>query len=138
MIGASKLRVVGAIGIVLVVLLSLIPAEVQLRTGSSKGYEHGAAYLLLAVVCCGGYHAKRSPLYTAALLTWLAGGLELAQFWSPGRTPSLADWFSGSFGALLGIAIYVAQRTVWERYLAVRLASRMKTQSAVRGRSDQK
>jgi VanZ family protein len=139
MLGASTLRVVGAIGIVLVILLSLIPADVQVRTGNSKGFEHGAAYVLLALALCGGYrNAKGSPLYTATLLISLAGGLELAQFWSPGRTPSLADWFSGSFGALLGIAIYAAQKTLWERYLAVRVASRMTTQNAVRGRSDQK
>ena len=114
MSGTLILRVVGAFGICLVVLLSVIPADVQFRTTASKGFEHAAAYLLLGLVLSKAYGSfKHSSAFVAFLLVLIAGALEVIQTWCPGRTPSVADWFAGGFGATIGVLLYVAQRGLW-------------------------
>ena len=111
------LRVVGVLGICLVILLSVIPGEVQVRTGSSKGLEYAIAYLVLALVLGAGYRSfKWAAIGIAILLTALSGTLELIQFWCPGRTPSVADWFAGVFGAVVGVALCDAPKVLRERY----------------------
>jgi VanZ family protein len=130
------LRVVGAFGICLVILLSVIPAEVQVRTGSSKGLEHAVAYLVLALVLGVGYRSFRwATTSIAILLTALSGALELIQFWCPGRTPSVADWFAGVFGAIAGVALCDAAKVLRKRYFEGQAPSASSIVASHRGAS---
>jgi len=105
------LRIVGLFGIFLIVLLSVIPADVQVRTGLSKGLEHMAAYLLLGFVLAAAYGGRRSsaPIIVALLIA-VSGALEIVQQWIPGRTVSLADWGAGAFGTLVGVLLHASLR----------------------------
>lgn len=115
------LRIVGIFGICLVVLVSVIPAEIQVRTTASKGFEHAAAYFLLGLVLTNAYRSiKGSTASITILLIVVSGALELIQTWCPGRTPSVTDWFAGVFGAI-GVLLNVALRGLGGGYLEGRV-----------------
>ena len=88
----------------LVLILSLVPHAYEIRTGAHKDLEHAVAYLLFAAVLGYGYGRPTRYVRLTVLLCGLSGILELAQFLSPGRTPSLLDFLASSFGAAVGTA----------------------------------
>jgi VanZ family protein len=111
------LRIVGAAGLLLTIWLSVIPADLQVRTSASKGFEHALAYFVLGFVLMAGYRpritrdgARRHRYDILLLLIGLAAVLEVVQHWSPGRTPSLTDWMAGVFGAVAGVSLFVVLR----------------------------
>lgn len=109
------LRIAGWLGVGLVVILSVIPADVQIRTGASKWLEHAAAYFLLgSVLACAYGTARRSVQWIALLLIGLSGSLEIIQNCCPGRTPSLDDWFGGMVGGTTAMTMYLALKGLRE------------------------
>ncbi len=92
------------LGCALVLVLSLVPHAYEIRTGAHKDVEHAVAYLLFAGVVGYGYGRPTRYVRLILLLCALSGFLELAQFLSPGRTPSLLDFLASSFGAAVGTA----------------------------------
>jgi VanZ family protein len=109
------LRIAGLFGIFMIVLLSVIPADVQVRTGLSKGLEHMSAYLLLGLVLAAAYGGRRSsaPIIVALLIA-VSGALEIVQQWIPGRTVSLVDWGAGVVGTLVGVLLHASLRELWQ------------------------
>ncbi len=91
-------RFAGFLGIAMIIILSVIPGEFRPDTGFSKIIEHAVAYLLVSAMLTVGGVLPRPALLLAAL----SALLEMAQFWIPGRTPALADFFASSTGAFLG------------------------------------
>jgi VanZ family protein len=85
-------RVAGAVVVCLIVLLSIIPGNMQIRTGAPKTVEHLAAYLLSGLILMQAFGSYRRAAIVIALLVVLAGALEILQLWVPGRTFALADW----------------------------------------------
>ena len=100
-------RAAGLFGLGLIVVLSIIPGEMQIRTSSPKGVEHFVAYLMVALALVLGY---RQRIYAPAISLFLiavAGALELFQTLVPGRTATLADWEAGTMGAIFGTVFAV-------------------------------
>jgi leader peptidase (prepilin peptidase)/N-methyltransferase len=84
-----------------IVALSLVPGDWRPSIGLAKGYEHFLAYFVVAAVLTT---ALRAGWPHIAALVVLAGMLEAAQGWIPGRDPNLVDFLGSSTGALLGFA----------------------------------
>jgi hypothetical protein len=85
-----------------ILILSLVPGDLRPSTGLPKALEHGIAYWIGAVVFSMAGRARWLHILGIVLL---AGALEFAQAWVPGRTPSPIDFFASSAGALLGFGL---------------------------------
>ncbi len=96
-------RVAGYLGYVMIVILSLLPAQTRPHTGVGGEYEHWIAYALVGGAFAAGYFATRAWLFAGLALTASAAVLELLQNFIPGRTPELAGFLASSLGAWFGI-----------------------------------
>jgi VanZ family protein len=89
-----------------------------MRTGTSKGFEHAAAYFVLGLVLANAYaRVKGSATYIAILLTGISGALELVQAWCPGRTPSVSDWLGGILGTSTAVLLHIGLKGLWGGHL---------------------
>ena len=88
--------------ILIIVILSLLPANDMARTGAPKWIEHFAAYAGTSFLLALGL---RRPTFMLAIpigLAALSGAMEVLQQLSPGRTMHLIDFLASSAGALAG------------------------------------
>jgi len=86
--------------VLLLAILSLLPADEMVRTNLGGHPEHAMAYAGTAAMMGLGYPAR---LYRSVpLLVVYAGVLELLQRLSPGRHPALEDWLAGFTAAVAG------------------------------------
>lgn len=99
--------------IVILVVLSLLPARDMIRTGAPKGVEHFIAYFLSAAILSAGI-GRKTEMRVAVGLVLLSGLMEGLQHFSPGRTPHLSDFVASSGGAAAG-ALAVAIWLTWHR-----------------------
>ncbi|WP_204165403.1 hypothetical protein [Methylobacterium sp. 17Sr1-1] len=110
-------RIAGLAGLAclpVLVWLSWIPKDWELRTGAAGQLEHLVAYAGTAGLLGLGF--PRGPAWRLALaLVLLAGILEIGQIWVPGRTAQVIDFAASAGGALLGLA---AARTLAGRRIA--------------------
>jgi len=112
---ASSFRVLrlGAWGcVILIAVLSLLPAQEMVRTNLGGHIEHATAYAGTAALLRLGYPAWRWQRMAATLPTY-GGLLEILQNFSPGRHPAVLDWVSSSTGALLGLAVIHIGNEIW-------------------------
>ena len=88
--------------VVLLAVLSLLPAKEMVRTGLDGHVEHAIAYAGTAFLLRLSYPdwGWKRP---ASGLVFYAAILEVLQTFSPGRHPAVEDWLAGSIGVLLGI-----------------------------------
>lgn len=104
---SSKLRrlciVAGSAGYVMIVVLSLLPAQTRPHTGVGGEYEHWIAYALVGGAFAAGYLATRPRVFAGLALTASSAILELLQNFIPGRTPELTGFLASSLGAWFGI-----------------------------------
>jgi VanZ family protein len=109
------LRVAGLAGIVALLVLSLLPGDIQapIRTGIPGVLEHFMAYATVAFCLRGGFTGKGSSVWIVTSLAVLAGLLELLQGLVPGRSPAIADAVAGFAGAWLGCKLGVIFRQRW-------------------------
>ncbi len=105
-----KLRAGAWFCVVLLAYLSLIPGELQVRTGFSGLLEHLVAYLGTAMLFALGYPQRR--LQIAVALVAYAGLLETLQAFSPSRTAHPLDACASGTCAVPGVVavIWVASR----------------------------
>jgi VanZ family protein len=103
-----SLRVCAWFCTILLAYLSLIPGDLQVRTGAPTLLEHFAAYFGTAMSFMLGYPRKR-VLITASLMVY-AGFLELGQLISPGRFASIVDATASisGVGAASALAILIS------------------------------
>jgi len=103
-----SLRVCAWFCTILLAYLSLIPGDLEVRTGAPTLLEHFAAYFGTAMFFMLGYPRKR-VLITASLMVY-AGFLELGQLISPGRFASIVDATASIFGvgAASALAILIS------------------------------
>lgn len=87
--------------VALVVWLSWIPREWEVRTGLAGQIEHVIAYAGTAGLLALGFGPARA-LRIGAILVLLAGILEIGQIWIPGRTAQVIDFLASGGGAILG------------------------------------
>jgi VanZ family protein len=92
--------------IIIVAVLSLVPAEQMTRTGLSGHVEHVLAYVATAFITATAYGERTIIWVIIALLTY-AGVLEFLQRFSPGRTSSLEDYLFSGVGVLIGVGAFV-------------------------------
>ncbi|AWN50303.1 hypothetical protein DK419_27895 [Methylobacterium terrae] len=86
------------------VWLSWIPKDWEVRTGAAGQIEHFVAYAGTAGLLGLGFaHAPTRRLGLA--LVGLAGVLEIGQIWVPGRTAQAIDFAASAGGALAGLAV---------------------------------
>lgn len=109
------LRVAGVIGVLALLVLSLLPGDIQapMRTGMPGALEHVAAYAAVAFCLRGGFTGRGSSVWIVASLTALAVLLELLQGLVPGRTPAVIDAVAGFAGAWLGCKAGVIFSARW-------------------------
>lgn len=86
--------------------LSLLPSNLEIRTGAPDELEHFLAYFIAAVLFSLGYPGRR--FLVAVTLVMTAVFLEALQVFAPGRSVRLLDaWFSGA-GAISGVVAALA------------------------------
>jgi VanZ family protein len=88
--------------IVLLAVLSWLPAAEMVRTGIGGHLEHATAYVLTAIIM--GLASRGAPrlFVQSLLLVTLAAILEVGQLVVPGRTMALLDFAASSTGAAVG------------------------------------
>jgi hypothetical protein len=97
----TQLRVLTWCCVVLLAVLSLLPAQQMVRTGLPGRLEHFVAYAGSAAIAMAGYGASRSG--TQIIGFWVyAGILVYLQHFSPGRHPAIEDFAASALVALCG------------------------------------
>ncbi len=90
--------------VALIALLSLLPAQEMVRTGLGGQLEHFIAYAGTGAIAALAY--RRVPAWRLAVaLAAYAGLLEIAQNFSPGRSPALIDATASALGAAAGLTL---------------------------------
>lgn len=91
--------------LIAILLLSLLPSTVMFRTSLSKEMEHVVAYLGAGFIFTLGWreYGGRASLIILVMLVALGGGMEIFQYYAPGRTPSWSDFWASGLGALIGV-----------------------------------
>jgi VanZ family protein len=88
--------------VLVLAILSLLPAQDIVRTGLPGELEHFAAYAGSGAIAIAGYGLKRGAARVIGCLWLYAGILEYLQHFSPGRHPTVADFGASAVGALCG------------------------------------
>ena len=97
----TSFRVLTWYCVILLAVLSLLPAQDMVRTGIPGQLEHFVAYAGSASTAVAGYR-RRGAVRIIGLFWIYAGILEYLQHFSPGRHPSIADFAVSALGALCG------------------------------------
>ena len=108
----TSLRVLTWCCVIILAVLSLLPAEQMVRTGLPGRLEHFVAYAGSAAIAMAGYGAGRGSMQIIGGFCVYAGILEYLQHFSPGRHPSIADFAASAIGALCG---GLAVALLWRR-----------------------
>ncbi len=101
--------------VLLLAVLSLLPAEEMVRTSLDGHIEHAIAYAGTALLIGLSYPTWGWKRMAIALVIY-AGVLEFLQNFSPGGHPAVLDWLSSSTGVLIGIAFTHVGDEVWWRW----------------------
>lgn len=100
-------RVAGAAGLAclpVLVWLSWIPKDWEVRSGAAGQFEHVVAYAGTALLLGLGFFRVPARHLGLALVV-LGGVLEIGQIWVPGRTAQAIDFAASVGGALSGLAV---------------------------------
>ena len=98
------LRIAGWVCVGLLVWLSWIPSDWEIRTGLKGQIEHAIAYCGTGAILAFAYQEPRRWRMAVGLVA-LAGLLEVGQLWVPGRTSQFIDFAFSSAGAVVGVLI---------------------------------
>jgi VanZ family protein len=101
--------------VILLAVLSLLPAQDMVRTGIPGQLEHFVAYAGSATIAIAGYGRRRGTAQIIGLCWLYAGILEYLQHFSPGRHPSIVDFAASALGAFFGgFAAALLVRRLWK------------------------
>jgi VanZ family protein len=98
----TSLRILTWCCVILLAVLSLLPAQEMVRTGLPGRLEHFVAYAGSAAIAMAGYGASRGGMQIIGGFWVYAGILEYLQHFSPGRHPAIEDFGASALGALCG------------------------------------
>jgi len=98
----TSLQVLTWCCVILLAVLSLLPAQQMVRTGLPGQLEHFVAYAGSAAIAMAGYGVSRGSMHIIGGFWVYAGILEYLQHFASGRHPSIADFVASAFGALCG------------------------------------
>lgn len=110
----------GAIVLIAAIVASLIPANMQVRTGLHWQVEHFLVYFIATAIFC---LAWQRPFIIAGAMMALSALIEALQGLTPDRTPDLPTVLSAAAGALTAGAL--AKLTIWLRKLALARAKQI-------------
>jgi VanZ family protein len=96
------------IAVLAIVVLSLIPANWETRTGATPRLEHFVAYCGTSILLGLAWPGTRQALAQGLMLTVLSIAMELLQNFSPGRHPSALDALVSTLGAITGLGLALA------------------------------
>lgn len=88
--------------VVVLAILSLLPAEDMMRTGLPGELEHFVAYAGTGAIAMAAYGLKLGAVRVIGCLWLYAGILEYLQNFSPGRHATVQDFAISAVGALCG------------------------------------
>ena len=108
----TSLRVLTWCCVIILAVLSLLPAEQMVRTGLPGRLEHFVAYAGSAAIAVAGYGVSRGTMPIIGGFWVYSGIMEYLQHFSPGRHPSIADFAASALGALCG---GLAMALLWRR-----------------------
>jgi VanZ family protein len=92
------------------VLLSVLPPSERPVTRVPHGFEHLGIFLLLGVSFAAGYRIQWASVIGLVAFT---AGVEVLQFFAPGRHSRWSDLVENIVGLVVGIALmYVVSRLV--------------------------
>jgi VanZ family protein len=92
-----------AIGIIAVTSLSVTPQDALFEIHLWDKLQHLIAYSALAICGTVGFQGRRPRLFVGIGLMVLGCGLEVAQAFTPGRSPSVIDAVANIVGITLGL-----------------------------------
>ncbi len=98
-------RIAFAVGLVIVVVLSLLPASGLPSTDFSDKIEHFLGYFVLAAAGAAGFHGHRGRIVIILGLILFGILMELGQMVAPGRDPSIGDVIANTLGVLCGVSV---------------------------------
>jgi VanZ family protein len=104
------LRILAWACIVLLAILSLLPAQDMVRTGLPGRFEHVVAYSGAAAIAAAAYDESRRSLRIVGWFWIYAAVLEYLQNYSPGRKASFGDFAASAAGGLCGWIVIDAWR----------------------------
>ena len=114
-------RFTGALGLVAIAVLALVPGPARPHVLTSGGSEHFFAYGLTGLFVIGSYWSTVRPLFLSLFMSFYAGFLELCQLAVAGRDAKLIDFGLSALGvwtafALLAIFFFftAANRRFWK------------------------
>ena len=108
--------------VILLAVLSLLPAQDMVRTGIPGELEHFVAYAGSTTIAMSGYGQRRGAVRIIGSFWLYAGVLEYLQHFSPGRHPSIADFAASALGALFGgLTAALLARFLWRGIFGRRL-----------------
>jgi VanZ family protein len=111
----TSFRVLTWCCVILLAVLSLLPAQEMVRTGVPGQLEHLVAYAGSASVAMAGYWQSRGAVRIIGSFWGYAVLLEWLQRFSPGRHPAVEDFAASALGALCGgLAIALLWRRLWK------------------------
>ena len=112
----TSLRVLTWCCVILLAILSLLPAEEMVRTGLPGRLEHFVAYAGSAAIAMASCGASRGSVQIISGFWVYAAILEYLQHFSPGRHPAIGDFAASALGALCGglvIALLWRRQSRW-------------------------
>ena len=98
----TSFRILTWFCVILLAVLSLLPAQDMVRTGIPGQLEHLVAYAGSASIAIAGYGRRRGTALIIGLFWIYAGILEYLQHFSAGRHPSIVDFAASALGAFFG------------------------------------
>ena len=98
----KSLRVLTWCCVILLAVLSLLPAQEMVRASLPGQFEHFIAYAGSAAIAMSGYGLNRKAPWVIGYFWLCAGILEYLQHFSPGRHPAVEDFAASALGALCG------------------------------------
>lgn len=98
----------------LVGIASIVPGDIEFRTGAPPELEHVLAYAVAGGIFAIVYGRKGAPL-SAAVIIIGAVIFELAQNFIPNRTPRVIDAACSIAGSLIGLTAGLVLRRSWSK-----------------------
>ena len=98
----KSLRFMTWVCVLVIAVLSLLPADAMVRTGIDGRIEHFVAYAGTMLIAGCAYGMQREDWLKMLALCAYAGVLEILQNFSPGRHPSFLDFAASSAGVFAG------------------------------------
>lgn len=106
-------RIGFAVSIVVVCVLSLLPADALPKVRIWDKIGHMIAYTEITAIGLLGYWGRNAALWIVAGVVALGATLEIAQHFIPGRSMDLADFAVNGLGVLLGYLFACVVRRYW-------------------------